>query len=751
MRQMRPVSCPDSPRSSMAAGTQDNSSRDDSMVPSKPSVHFNIVPPVPRKRGAIKVLQAPHDIDSMASADQYEPAVIDVSYHDRDMESFELFSDEQRRSDNSNRRGSIRAIYPELPRMSLKPSPAPRRHIHKSLNDLDDETSTDNDLMLSAPAINPRSYHKGLLRVVSSSGGNGGGSGSANVSPSKIPRRKSSISISSSMDHLSRRYSVSPHRKKSVDMGGSMHDLGRTPSRSSSRISKPTTLSPIIGTPNKDCQQDDDTLTSDLSSPTKIPIRRNSNVNLSTRLSSRSNSRSGSRDPSPMKGLGGSSNRSSPSKLPQKPNAKLSPTKVDRTTRGKKAVSDEKTIGSNRGATKEASSVRKESAINRERSSVKKPPAAAIKREPSTLKRQPSNLKRETSTLKRTPSNLKRENSTLANRKTPQSTLHKNQSDSSLSKRIDANSFKNRRRTSSESDGLNELATANTSDNLIPINASSTVSMRTAAIASQPAQITAAVTNQLNKSSSTSQILVNNSNDNNNLISNTNTNSTTNVSDVDSEKKSSTNLSTNNVATISVNDGSNVSVTGATGATGGSTTFTTTTDAQKLLETGSKMVDDVTTAMDKTAGGGGETATMTTTTPGQLMKKASSRTLGAKSDIGSMSGLSVTNDAGRMMLNVDGGEPHANTTSAIETNVNVIDMTGSGHHSNNTIGSDTETMLRPANDIDDHRSERTGNSMGPDVAVEDMNSANRQTNKLGQANNDIGAYINPSTGVKTEM
>lgn len=746
--------------------SQDISSQDDSVMPNKPSVHFNIIPPVPRKRTAIKVLQSTLDDNGATRPDQYEPAVMDVSYQDRDMESFELFSNEQMRSGNSSRHGSIRAIYPELPRMSLKPSPAPRRHIHKSLNNLDDETSTENEMMLSAPLVNPRSYHKGLLRVVSSSGGRG----SANVSPSKIPRRKSSISISSgsfggpyqpssrknsiissSMDHLPLRrgQSVSPRRKKSIDLGGSMIDLGVTPTRSSSRISKPTTLSPIIGTPNKDCQQDDDMASSskcsDQSSPTKIPVRRNSNVNIHNRMDSRNNSRAGSREPSPPKFVGG--NKSSPTKIPQKTNAKTSPSKVDRTTRTKKTTGDDKTMG--RGAvTKEASSARKEPAITRERSSVKKPPAAAIKREPSTLKRQPSNLKREPSTLKRAPSNLKRENSNLANKKTTQSTLHKNQSDSSLTKRLDkTNSFKQKRRTSSESDGLNEIDTANTSDKLIPLNTSNAVSMGTAAIASQPIQITAAVTNQLNKTNSTSQIVINssNSNDNNNLISisgNDNLNGTS----------SSSNLNANS-AMAGGSDGGGIATSAAAASAAAATNPAS--DSQKTLEQMQKTGDadktgDDAVTMEKMESNPDE-ALMTTTTPAQLLKKASTRTLGAKSDIGSMSGVSVTNDAGQIMNDIDSGQPHVSSSSAIETNVNVIEMTGTGHNNNNTSGSDTETMLRPSNDIDERHSERAAISMGPDVEVDGMNLANRTANKLGQDNNGIGAHINPSTGVKNEM
>lgn len=457
-------------------------------------VHFNLAPPVPRRRSAIKVLESSID----------DPST-NASYQDRDMESFEIFSNEPNLS-TKQRRGSYRGIYPEMPR--AKPMPAPRHHISRSAGNLADA----NDEAI----VNPRSYHRGLLRVVSST----------NVSPSKIPRRTSSgatgtLRSSSSSSSLrrdsltanqidssfrNRTHSASPRRRSSVDVNGSMIDLGVTPTRSSNRISKPTTLSPIVGTPNKDSTPEDESNSS--SSPTKIPVRRNSNVNIHNRVASRSNSRSGSRAPSPPK----APSRPSPSKIPHKVSARTSPTK------GAKAAtpnSERKLKPTTRNATKETSSAQKEPGISRQSSSVKKPPPSTLKREPSTLKRTPSNLKRELSnrSLKREQSQINLTGATTARRTLAGAAttvaLLKNQSDSSLAKRLEKkNSFKQARRTSSESDGLNEIDTANTSDNLIPLTATNmTGPISTAVIASQPVQITAAVTSQLNKTNSSGQIV----------------------------------------------------------------------------------------------------------------------------------------------------------------------------------------------------------------------------------------------------
>lgn len=504
---MRPVSCPESPRNTL--NVPDRAYTDDFMI-NKPSVHFKIAPAPRRKTADATISLAKKNEDTNYS-------LTDLSYQDRDMEGLEINPNDQFRHSRSGRRDSLKSIYPELPR--TKPSPAPRRFIHKSENDLD--KPTDSVICIDQPLVNPRSYHKGLLRVVSS----------AQTSPSKIPRRKSSISgptgmsssrknsISMSTGNLSSRdKSASPKRKPSVDLGGSMIDLGVVSSaiRSASRISKPTTLSPIIGTPNRDVENEN--MVSDKSpdqSPTKIPIRRSSSVNIN---GSRNSSRASSREHSPPK-----STTRSPTKIPQKlsqrssqldnktnkkqmTGSKASTSKADKTGTLRREASDLKKL---------PPSARKEATMTNEKSSARKPLPHTLKRETSTLKKQPSALKREPSNLRLTPSStLKRESSNVG-KKLPASsaTLSKNQSDSSLTKRLDKkNSFKQKRRTSSESDGLNEISTAN-NDSLIPLGTTA-VSMATSII-NQPSSST----NQLNKTNSSGQITSNsNSNVNSSMI-----------------------------------------------------------------------------------------------------------------------------------------------------------------------------------------------------------------------------------------
>lgn len=508
IRHMRPVSCPESPRS--ALHLTDRPFTDDQVI-NKPSVHFKIAPAPRRKTADANIsLEKKHD--------EINQSLTDLSYQDRDMEGFELNPDDQFKSNQSSRRDSLKSIYPELPRK--KPSPAPRRFVHKSANDLLNEA--ENDLPLDTPLVNPRSYHKGLLRVVST----------GQSSPSKIPRRKSSISrpgdmsssrknsLTMSTGNLSSR--VSPKRKMSNEFGGSMIDLGVASStlRSASRISKPTTLSPIIGTPNRDGEHENMAGNKSADqSPTKIPIRRSSSINIH---GSRNNSRASSREHSPPKNTTRSPTKI-PQKMPQRTSQSDNKTSKKQTINVKPPASkNEKTGPLKREASdirKQPSSARKEPAITHEKSSAKKPIPQTLKRETSTLRKPSSTLKREPSNLK-LPSTLKRESSTVGKRQTPSSSmLSKNQSDSSLTKRLDKkNSFKQKRRTSSESDGFNEKDTANT-DNLISLGMPA-AAMVSSVVTNKPSP---AVTNQLNKTSSSGQITHNNSS-NNILSSNVNNN-----------------------------------------------------------------------------------------------------------------------------------------------------------------------------------------------------------------------------------
>lgn len=631
-------------------------------------------------------------------------SVADLSYQDREMETYELDVNVPPRSNNSSRRGSMKAsLFPELPR-SHKPSPAPRRQMHKSAGDLSSESRYQHP----KPVVNPRSHQKGLLRIISS----------AESSPSKIPRR---ISVTKSMERIPpvrrksisravdrRGRSTSPERQRSVD-SSTMIDLGVTASsmvRSANRISKTSALSPIAGTPNRDGENN-----------TKIPVRRNSSINLNVKNGSRGNSRTNSRDPSPTK----PGTNKSPTKIPSKVGqaglkkvssiVKMSGAKRPTiTTTGKEQTESAKTrigpVGPN--AKKETASARKEpSTVTREKSSVKKAPPATIKREPSTLKRQPSNLKRETSNLK--PTTLKRESSNLLKRQTSTikprepSALLKNQSDSSLTKRLEKkSSFKNKRRTSSESDGLNEKGktTANendSSDKLITLPKTNVVSMTTAAIASQPIQITAAVTNQLNKSNSSGQIV--------------HTNSDTVASTGDERRELTTpaeiiEKSQKTLETIQ------------------KTVTDATDEIQKTIE---ENLTDLKTLEKDMAMNSGAMAAESADTIAPLQKKASTRTLGTKSDIVSgdaamTEGNAATND----------GESAEVVNSPIETTVNVIDSTG-------------EVTTLQTQDSDERISERAI-SMGPDVELEGSNV--QKMEESTQNSNGGPSHMDPVSGAK---
>lgn len=733
----RPVSCPESPRTNQM-DMNTISSHDDSQILTKPSVHFNIIPPIPRKRTAIRVIEATTDDNDSRDS------VGDVSYHDRDMESFEVLSNGQMRTGNFSRRGSIK---------SAKPSPAPRQHIQRSASNLNRVDVVDDDLLYRPSIVNPRSYHKGLLGVVSGGGGGGdGGRGGSAVMPSRIPRRKSSVStpnisrnssissgrrdsrISNSSDRLSMRRdsSVSPRRRVGGhEFGGSMIDLGMpspsmTPSRSMNRISKPTTLSPIVGTPNKDCDQEPSHyVISDgvnrkfgLDSPTKIPIRRSSSINING--ISRTSSRANSRETSPQK----TSPTKSFTKIPQKIGSKnSSPSK------GAKHANDVsnksgsiKSIPSS--VNKEMSSARKESAITREKSSVKKPPASAVKREPSTLKRQPSTLKREISQQK-----MKHESSMIdlggkpakasATRREPNATLAKNQSDSSLTKRLEKkNSFKQKRRTSSESDGLNEIDTANLSDKLTPLTKTDGISMATAAITSQPVQITTAVTDHLSKKNSSGQIVNNdNSNVNSDNISASivSEQSTSGKVDVAADSASTTTATT--VPSVIATEAAISSTPTATAETIGKSDVTTKQEHAKI-------------GGDANSGNTNGTESMQSGNEAVLEKKPSTRTLGGKSETGSAAlGTPIVPESIERELI---GTP-------IETKVNVID---------NTILStvENEALLMKSDDtieMQEHEASEIGN-MAHGMANDNRSGENMEKDN-GIANMD------QSNGAKDDM
>lgn len=524
-----------------------------------PTVQFNTKTYTDKMRAGV-----PDTSISRGILQNKEIPYIDLSNQDREMESYEIRTDVKHktliqipsRSDQSLPTKPF-SVLPDVHRHLTGPSPAPRRKFYNSTGDLHAKS-----VEPTKPPLNPRSYQKGLLRVVSS----------ANSSPSKIPRRKSITSSLENVSSFSRRSSISPNRrlsnlgltnKKSKELS-SIIDLGIVAagatqlSRSGSRISKPTTLSPIIGTPNKDSEQSaqeedrsDHGLNgngSTLMSPTRIPIRAGNshnllahiNSNLGTNISranSRVNSRTSSREPSPK------SMRKPPTStnLTRTGSKQFNRTGSNRITTSNKAsvgpktngLAVKKTTDKLRSSVKKTTSFSKEQVSKKEPASTKKEPAlrpsvsnlnkplTSVKREKSNLKREPSNL--HISSLKREPSNLKCEGSTLRRdigpshlkRQTSKlmlatSVLSKNNSDSQLAKRLEKkNSFKNeKQRSTSESDGPESKPTATAEETrttatntepkdpkLIPMTAANVVSMTTAAIAAQPVQITTAVTN----------------------------------------------------------------------------------------------------------------------------------------------------------------------------------------------------------------------------------------------------------------
>lgn len=371
----------------------------------------------------------------------------EASYQDREMESYEIQTDLKHKTliqiaSRNDQSLPVKpfSVLPEKMSASVAPSPAPRRKFYNSTGDLRAKSKE-----TQKPPINPRSYHKGLLRVVSS----------ANTSPSKIPRRQS---ITASADNLStsrRRSSISPNRRLSnaqssiIDLG-IMASSSNQSSRSGSRISKPTMLSPIIGTPNKDsaeqsAQEEEPNGevhvngASPIMSPSRIPMRSGSSTNLMSRtnsgmnlksqnssnVNSRNNSRSGSREPSPGMSLlrPGMAVQATKPFMRKGSNRTSSNNKTGGMLETNKSVLTKSSDPSKlRSSIRKAPVVRKENdskgtikrdPIKKDSSYLKKLPVSTFKRESSNLKREPSNLKRDPPNLKREPSNLRREPSNL--------------------------------------------------------------------------------------------------------------------------------------------------------------------------------------------------------------------------------------------------------------------------------------------------------------------------------------------------
>lgn len=450
------------------------------------------------------------------------------------------------------------------------PSPAPRRRFYASTGDLTGDFG-------DRPPVNPRSTQRGLLRIVAH--------GDPPIaSTSKIPRRKSITASQENLMHTptmkpsatlptARRTSISPGRRTSnaglraqkthhasipqphqhqpIDLGivagGGSGGGGRSTnvSRSNSRISRPTTLSPIIGTPNKDSEQEDGTPTKPRStpqsrttttttivadvnmSPTKIPVstalsRRNSGATAASRNVSRANStatsRANSREPSP-----GASLRAPAAGSASKP---VSRSSSNRSTTSARTATRKEATGKPKPGVKPSASGRT-SAKDPKPDYLNKPTAlkrepSGVKRSGSTLARSTSNLRREKSTLKPSDSaaKLKRENSSVrkaaaptdpVKRQTsrlalPTAQLTKNKSDSQLNKRLEKQgSFRSEKGSDKPvANGKPVIGSSDSSEKLVPPTKPNGVSMTTAAITAQPVAITTAVSNTSSGSASES-------------------------------------------------------------------------------------------------------------------------------------------------------------------------------------------------------------------------------------------------------
>lgn len=373
--------------------------------------------------------------------------------------------------------------------------------------------------------IPPIRQSKGVMQVLSENVG------------TRIPRRQS-VSESSNRTPFSRTQARAS-RRGSVAPVEEIRSKTPTPRRQS--VSRPTTLSPIIGTPNRDSElsaasksSERDLIVPD--SPSRIPIR----------------SRSGSRAQSQHREGG------SPRKSPQKDRSTPPPTTqtsilrktpISVTSNLHRANANKKNIpvfGSMRkGRTKvgiahkippkmtglEKKNVKRNSSLKSE-SSAEEPKDRVPSRQPSPDKKSPSPpVKRGPSPAHRSPSPAKREPSPVKN-DSPQDRKMKRllSKDSFQSKSSDSirkkvlekkNSFKKQQsnpdliklgqKKSEEDHGsINSVASAASIrgvtragekfKKLVPLTKQNIVSMTTAAVVSQPAQIQTTLANQLSNS-----------------------------------------------------------------------------------------------------------------------------------------------------------------------------------------------------------------------------------------------------------
>lgn len=391
-----------------------------------------------------------------------------------------------------------------------------------------------------------------------------------NVTSSKIPRRQSlsesskdrmGVPFSRTQARGSRRGSVMVVAEEATPKGRSKTPTA-TPRRQS--VSRPTTLSPIIGTPNKDSElsgtsERDNVVVPD--SPSRIPIR------------SRSNSRAtgrGTRDESPRK----SSNREGGTHkvVPNAPILRKTPIAVtsnlhranpakkntpvfgslnkktskpgisaQKAAPGKKVTMEKKSVKRNSSLRSDNSSPidepRRSGGGSRQPSPSKSPSPMDHKRGPSPANRGPSpGGKKDASPAKRGPSPMqKRADSPAKGESSPEKaespkekkklkkvlskeSFQSKSSDSLRKKTLEKkNSFKKQQSNpdlipgKKDEDGrsINSMASAisiigvtkagEKFKKLVPLTKQNVVSMTTAAVVSQPAQIQTTLTNQLSQ------------------------------------------------------------------------------------------------------------------------------------------------------------------------------------------------------------------------------------------------------------
>lgn len=375
----RPVSCPESPRNNIYPRIR------------RPSVHFDKIPT---------------DTDS-SSPDRTHDVGVDGKRHE-----------------HSPSRYSIRHESAKSPKIQ----PTARQSFQRSLSS--SQITFDHKKAIN----NPRSYHRGLLSVISTTN---------TALPPKMPLRRLSISnpnlsdmnrqkIVGNFQVLDRRDSSSPDLP--ANFGSLVNEYG-TPkmTRTMSRISRPTNLSPIVGTPDRDSCNDSNTPNNSISG-TVSPAIKHRSIEFTRR---RSTEKPSGRSTTRRNGSVSSNSTPSPKKSPQKSaRGSTSDLKISLTA-----------DSNNHGTTK-----KKSPTANLEKKTNKKSSPTKSKRTPTSSNKQTSKQNADNSEPDKTKSDTKP--AKAATKPNQNAKLLKNQSDPSLAKLLNKrNSFK-KRRTSSESDGF---------------------------------------------------------------------------------------------------------------------------------------------------------------------------------------------------------------------------------------------------------------------------------------------------------